>query len=164
MLKFSVVSLTSLLLLAGCNSAPPTPATPAVDVAAEQGKIRDVEAAWVKDVAAKDVEKCVANYTDDAVMMIPGAPAAKGKEAIRAMWKGMLADPNVKLVFSSDRVEISASGDLATTKGAYTMTMTNPKTKKPMEDKGSYVTVFKKQADGSWKAVEDINTSEVPPK
>ncbi len=44
------------------------------------------------------------------------------------------------------------------------MTMTNPKTKKPVEDKGSYVTVYKKQADGNWKAIEDINTSEVAPK
>lgn len=163
MLKFTVVSLTSLLLLTGCNSAPPTPAAPVVDVAAEQGKLRDLEAAWVKDAAAKDLEKCVANYADDAVFMMPGT-AVKGKEAIRAAWKGMLADPNSKLVFSSDRVEISASGDLATTKGAYTMTMTNPKTKKPMEDKGSYLTVYRKQADGGWKAIEDMTVSEIAPK
>jgi ketosteroid isomerase-like protein len=43
------------------------------------------------------------------------------------------------------------------------MTMTNPKNKKPVEDKGSYLTVFKKQADGGWKAIEDINTSEIAP-
>lgn len=164
MLKFTVVPLTSLLLLTGCNSAPPTPAVPVVDVAAEQSKIRDVEAAWMKDANAKDVEKAVANYTDDAVLIIPGAPAVKGKEAIRAAWKGMLADPNSKLAFSSDRVEISSSGDLATTRGSYTQTMTNPKTKKPMEDKGSYLTVYKKQADGGWKAVEDMTSSEVAPK
>jgi ketosteroid isomerase-like protein len=75
----------------------------------------------------------------------------------------MLDDPNMKLNFSSDRVEMSAGGDLATTRGSYTMTMTNPKTKKPVEDKGSYLTVYKKQADGGWKAIEDINTSEVAP-
>ena len=76
MLKFTVVPLTSLLLLTGCNSAPPTPAAPVVDVAAEQAKLRDLEAAWLKDAAAKDVEKCVANYSDDAVLMMPGAPVA----------------------------------------------------------------------------------------
>jgi ketosteroid isomerase-like protein len=41
--------------------------------------------------------------------------------------------------------------------------MTNPKTKKPMDDKGSYLTIFKKQADGNWKAIEDTNTSEMAP-
>jgi uncharacterized protein (TIGR02246 family) len=161
MLKITVVPLASLLLLAGCATAPPP--APAVDLAAEQGKLRDGEAAWVKDAAARDADKCVAHYADDAVLMLPGAPAAKGKDAIRAAWKGMLDDPNLKLNFSSDRIEVSASGDLATTKGSYTSTMTNPKTKKTMEDKGSYLTVYKKQADGSWKAVEDMIASEVAP-
>jgi uncharacterized protein (TIGR02246 family) len=160
--KTILVSLSSFLLvaLAGCTSAPPPPV---VDVAAEQTKLRDLEAGWVKDAAAKDLEKCVAHYAGDAVLIMPGAPAAKGKEAIQAAWKGLLADPNLKLNFSSDRVEISQSGDMATTQGSYTMTMTKPKTKKPMEDKGSYVTVFKKQADGSWKVIEDITASELAP-
>jgi ketosteroid isomerase-like protein len=139
MLKFTVVSLTSLFLLAGCNTAPPAPAIPAVDIAAEQGKIRDLETAWAKDAAAKDLDKSVANYADDAIL-------------------------NGKLAFSTERVEVSASGDLATSKGSYTMTMTNPKTKKPVEDKGSYLTVYKKQADGNWKAIEDTTSSEVAPK
>src|SRR2546429_5425634 len=101
MLEFSVVSLTGLLLLAGCNSAPP--AAPAIDLAAEQGKIRDTESAWVKSAAAKDLDKSVANYTDDAVLMMPGMPPAKGRDAIRAAWKGLLDDPNLKINFSADR-------------------------------------------------------------
>jgi uncharacterized protein (TIGR02246 family) len=162
MFKFTSFPVTGLLLLAGCNTAPP--AAPAVDLTAEQSKIRDIESGWVKEAAAKDVEKSVAHYTDDAVLMMPGAPAAKGKDAIHAAWKGLLEDPNVKLDFSADRVEMSAGGDLATTRGSYTMTVTNPKTKKPVEDKGSYMTVYKKQADGAWKVIEDMTTSEVAPK
>jgi hypothetical protein len=42
------------------------------------------------------------------------------------------------------------------------MTMTNPKTKKPVTEKGKYVTVYKKQADGTWKAIEDINNADAP--
>jgi uncharacterized protein (TIGR02246 family) len=159
MTKFAVVSLTGLLLLAGCTPAPPP--APAVDLVAEQGKIRDIESAWNKEAAAKDVEKAAGHYTDDAVLITPGSPAFKGKDAIHAAWKELAGDPNFKLNFSADRVEISAGGDLATTKGSYTMTVTNPKTKKPLDDKGSYVTVYKKQADGGWKVVEDINTSEL---
>ena len=161
MLKFTVVSFAGFLLLAGCNTAP---STPAVDMSAEKAKIHDLEAAWAKDAAAKDLDKSVANYADDAVLLMPGAPASKTKDAIRASWKGMLDDPNLKISFAPDRIEVSASGDLATTQGSYTMTMTNPKTKKPVEDKGSYVTVYKKQADGNWKAIEDTTNSEGPPK
>jgi len=161
MFKLTIVPFAGLLLLASCNTAPPAPA---VDLVAEQAKIHDLEAAWAKDAAAKDVEKSVANYADDAVLIMPGAPPFKGRDAIRTAWKGMLDDPNLKINFSADRVEIGASGDLATTKGSYTQTTTNPKTKKPVEDKGSYVTVYKKQADGGWKAVEDITASEIAPK
>jgi uncharacterized protein (TIGR02246 family) len=159
MTKFLVVPLTGLLFLGACSTPPPTPA---VDVAAEQAKLRDLESGWVKEAAAKDLDKIVAHYTDDAVFIMPGMPAIKGKDGIRAGWKGMLDDPNLKLDFSADRIEISQAGDMATVKGSYTGTMTNPKTKKPMEDKGSYLTVYKKQADGSWKAIEDTNVSEMP--
>jgi ketosteroid isomerase-like protein len=57
---------------------------------------------------------------------------------------------------------VAGSGDLAYSRGTYTMTMTDPKTKKPVTDHGSYVTDYRKQPDGSWKAVADIVTSEVP--
>jgi len=163
MSKITSVPLTAMALamLAGCNSTPPAPA---VDLVAEQAKIHDLEASWAKEAAAKDLEKSVGHYADDAVLIMPGAPAFKGKDAIRTAWKGMLDDPNLKIDFSADRVEISASGDMASTKGSYTLTLTNPKTKKPVDDKGSYVTVYKKQADGGWKAVEDITASEIAPK
>lgn len=164
MLKFTIVSFAGFLLLAGCNTAPPAPSTPAVDISAEKAKIRDLETAWAAAAAAKDVDKSVANYADDAILITPGSPAAKTKDAIRASWKGMLDDPNLKIAFAPDRIEVSASGDLATSQGSYTMTMTNRKTKKPIEDKGSYLTVYKKQADGNWKAIEDTNSSEIPPK
>ena len=44
--------------------------------------------------------------------------------------------------------------------GTYTMTVTNLKTKKAMTDKGKFMTVYTKQADGSWKAVADTFNSD----
>ena len=157
---------TSLLIsvwilgLAGCATAPPAPA---VDAAAEEGKIRQAESTNLKNWAAKDVEGLLGFYADDATLMTPGMPAMKGKDAMRPALKTMLGDPNLKLDYSAQRVEIGKSGDVAFSQGTYTMTMTDPKTKKPATDKGSYVTGYKKQADGSWKAVSDINVSEVAP-
>jgi ketosteroid isomerase-like protein len=42
------------------------------------------------------------------------------------------------------------------------MTMSDPKTKKSITDKGKYVTAYKKQADGTWKAVADMDSSDLP--
>ncbi len=149
-----------LMLLTGCAQAPPPP--PPDTRAADEKTIRDGEAAWNSDWAAKDVEKIIAHYADDAALMVPDAPIMKGKDAIRAALKGMLADTNLSLSFTASSVEVSKASDIAYTQGAYILTQTDPKTKKPATEKGKYVTVYKKQADASWKAVEDINAADPP--
>ncbi|HLH38803.1 MAG TPA: SgcJ/EcaC family oxidoreductase [Bryobacteraceae bacterium] len=125
--------------------------------------IKDVETQWNKDFAAKDFNKLVAHYTDDAVFVMTGAPAASGIAAIQTAYKGVLADPNFSVKFASTRIEVAKSGDLAYSQGSYTGTGTDPATRKMVNDKGTYITVYKKQSDGSWKAVKDAVTSEVPP-
>jgi len=116
------------------------------------------EEQWNQDYLAKDLDKIVAHYADDAVVMAPGMPAASGKDAIRRVLKEMVDDPAMSLKFSASKVEVSKSGDMAFTQGSYTMTMTDPSSKKVITDHGSYVTTYRKQADGSWKAVADIAT------
>ena len=75
----------------------------------------------------------------------------------------MTADPAVSLKFQANKVDVASSGDLAFTQGTYTLTMTDPHTGKVINDHGSFVTTYRKQSDGSWKAVADIATSDVPP-
>lgn len=105
----------------------------------------------------------MAFYADDEVLMAPGMEPFHGKDAMRAGLKDMLADPAVSLTFQSSKVEVAQSGDLACTQGSYKLTVTDPATHKPINDHGNYVTTFRKQADGSWKAVADIPSSAVPP-
>jgi ketosteroid isomerase-like protein len=75
----------------------------------------------------------------------------------------MVADPALSLKFHATKVEVAKSGDVDYTQGTYTMTVTDPKTKQLIHDHGSYVTTYRKQPDGTWKAVADIATSDVPP-
>jgi len=93
---------------------------------------------------------------------MPDAPLAKGKDAIRTALKPILADKNMSLSFTNSSADVSKSGDLAYTTGTYSMTMTNSKTKKPVTERGKYVTVYRKQADGTFKAVADINNADAP--
>jgi len=149
--------------LAGCNNAP----APAANAStsnhdADVQAIKDTERQWNQDFAAKDAAKLAGHYTDDAVLMIPGMDAMVGKDAIQKDVQEMVKDPALSISFQSSKVDVASSGDLAYTRGTYTMTMTDPKTKKPVTDHGSYVTDYRKQPDGSWKAVADIVTSEVP--
>ena len=151
----------SALLIAACSQAPPPSPPDTRD--ADAKTIRDLEESWNKDFESKDASKLIAHYTDDASLMAPGMPASHGKEAIGKVLKEMVSDSALSLKFQASRVEVARSGDIGYSEGSYTMTMTDPATKKPVNDKGSYVTVYKKQADNSWKAVSDIATSEMPP-
>jgi ketosteroid isomerase-like protein len=150
-----------LLLLAGCSDTPaPPPDTSAADLKA----IKDGEIAWAADYGSKDLDKVVAHYSDDASVMIPDAPAMIGKDAIRTGIGNMLADKNLALTFTTVTAQVAKSGDVAYTQGTYSITTTNPKTKKPVTGKGNYLTVYKKQSDGTWKAIEDMNTADAPAK
>jgi ketosteroid isomerase-like protein len=89
-----------------------------------------------------------------------GAPIATGKGAIRKFWASLLARPGFAASFGSTKVEVAAARDLAYEEGTYLLT-TNDSNGKPHVQKGKYVVVWKKQADGKWKAVVDIfNTDE----
>ena len=148
------------LWLSGCTQAPPPPPP---DTRAAEGKaIQDLEAQNMKDWAAKDVDKIAAFYAADANVYLPNAPLLSGASAIKAALKDFVADPKFTVANQSLKVEVAKSGDVGYTRGAYTTTSTDSKTKKVMVEKGKYVTVFKKQADGSWKAAEDIFNPDAP--
>ncbi len=131
--------------------------------AADVKAIKDNETQWNQDFAAKNVDKLVSHYADNAVLMTTGMAASNGKDAIRKTVAEMVSDPALSLKFHALRVEVSKSGDMGFTQGSYTLTMTDPASKQVIHDHGSYVTTYAKQPDGSWKAVADIATSEVPP-
>jgi uncharacterized protein (TIGR02246 family) len=149
----SAVALTTMVLT-GCSQA--TPAK--VDTAAIEKHIRENEAKWERAYAAHDAIGLASNYADDAAMANPGSPLATGQDAIRQATSEFASDPNLKVEFGADRVEVAASGDLAYTRGHYTARSRDPKTKEPVDTAGSYLTVYKKQSDGSCKAVEDFLT------
>lgn len=123
--------------------------------------IKDMEVAWVKTAATKDADAFVAYYTDDASVLMPNAPIFTGKPAIKESMKPLLSDPNFSLTFMPTRVEVSKSGDMGFTQGPYKMSFSDQRGNK-FEDEGKYLTVYKKLADGTWKAVEDTMMSDLP--
>lgn len=157
-ISFSVVAIIFLFAI-GCAQTPaPPPDTRPADIQA----VKQVEAAWGSTFSPKDADKWVSYFADDASGFYPGAPAVKGKAALKAMSEQFFADPNLAATFQSSRVVASKGGDMVFSEGTCTLTQTNPKTKKPVTDKGKYLTVYMKQPDGSWKAVADAYISDSP--
>jgi ketosteroid isomerase-like protein len=153
---------TKSLFLSGCIgllSLAIVGAASAAEPSAIEQTLRDLDDQWSKAAGAKDVDKTVSYYSEDAVVMPPNAASATTKEAIRALWKDLLTDANIS--WKTKNVEVAQSGDLAFSSGAYEVTLNDP-TGKPVNDRGKFLEVWKKQADGKWKCTMDIWNSDLP--
>jgi uncharacterized protein (TIGR02246 family) len=152
--------LVGALGLAGCAEQPAPQPTPPPDTrAADEAAIRATIREWSASAQAKDAEKFVSFYAEDGIVMMEDAPDISGTAALREGISGMMQDPNFALSFEADKVVAARSGDLAYETGTYSMTMSGPQ-KKPATEKGSYVVVWRKQADGAWKVAVDVPVSD----
>ena len=129
-----------------------------VDVAAEERAIRATESAWMAAYNKHDANGLASQYEDGASLATYGVALMTDAAARNAFLAGIASDPALKVDFASDRIIVAACGDLASSRGHYTMTFTDPATRKPRTETGSYLTVYRKAADGSWKAVEDFTS------
>lgn len=133
----------------------------AADVAAVKDAIAADEAKWNEEFHAKNADALLAHYTPDVTIVFPGAAAQSGMENARKAIGDAVKDPNFDVSFSSDKVDVS--GDLAYSRGRYTAKMTDPATKQASNASGTFITVYKRQSDGSWKVSEDITTVDPKP-
>lgn len=150
-----LLCVATLATLTACTQATQAPVADTRD--ADIKAINALGDAALKAWTDKSMDGVMAQYADNAVLVVPGAPTASGKEAIRGMLAELMKDPALNLSFGISATEVD--GSLAYQRGTYTMQMTDPKTKKPMTEKGATLMVFRKQAGGDWKVVEDFNTA-----
>jgi uncharacterized protein (TIGR02246 family) len=143
-----IFTLLCVLSLAGCEPK-------SVDTAAEGEKLMQASREWSKSASARDIEKALSYWADDAIVISAGEPELKGKNAIRGMVEGGLKDPNFNISWEPQSVEISKSGDMGYLLEDAIITMKDSTGNSASQHFRS-VTIWKKQADGSWKNVVDV--------
>jgi uncharacterized protein (TIGR02246 family) len=121
----------------------------------EESAIRETISAWSQAADAKDLNKCISFYTDDASVLPFNAPIAARKDQIRAVWSQLMSNPDYSLNWRPTRIEVAQSADLAYEIGTFDLTVAD-QTGKSSASVGKYVIAWKKQANGEWKAAADI--------
>jgi uncharacterized protein (TIGR02246 family) len=149
-----VTCFALVIIASGCGS------TPKDTRAADETTIRALDAQWAKSAAAKDLDATVGYYSDDASLLAPNSPIASDKQSIRESWNALLGS-GTSLTWQATKVEVARSSDLAYVVGTYQLMTDDPKGS-VAADRGKFVEVWKKQADGSWKTVADIFNSDLP--
>jgi ketosteroid isomerase-like protein len=146
--RFGLFAAIIVGLFTGC--------TRPVDVDKERAALLAVDSEWMR--SANDPAKFASFYDSTASFYAPGMPVVKGQESIREVYKQVASAPGFSLAWTVANSQIGASGDVAYLTGTYELKQDGG------GEKGKYITVWKKQADGGWKVVEDIfNPNESPP-
>jgi ketosteroid isomerase-like protein len=151
---------------AACRPAPHNESTSmggtAADVnstglsAQDRSALEDLNKKWEQAATAGDANALSALYTSDATVLPENAPAAKG-DAVKTYWTGFTKSFSGKAELHTTSMD--GRGDLAYVTGTFQLT---PKgATKSIE--GKWVTVNKKQSDGSWKMLVDIWNENAPP-
>jgi ketosteroid isomerase-like protein len=148
----SVVLL--LVALAACQpAAPPAPTFTPADEAAVRKNLDDYPTLTL----AKNWDAIIAMYTTDAVRFAPNEPMVDH----HSMKAWIEAYPPIS-AFATKTEHLEGNGTLAVARGTYTITLNIPGQKAPVNDKGKWMVVLKKQADGSWKRTLDGWNSDNP--
>jgi ketosteroid isomerase-like protein len=94
---------------------------------------------------------------EDGVILRDNSYPSKGKTSLKAYYEGK-SDTSILLTWEPLFESISGSNDLGYTYGIYTSKL---KTTGNIS-KGTYITIWRKQSDGSWKFVLDSGTQGLP--
>jgi ketosteroid isomerase-like protein len=152
MTRFLVV-----LLFTACTTQTATPpAAPARDAAADREAIMAADRAFADSTYARGLDGWMSYYTTDAVRLRLGEPAVQGTDAVRAFDAPIFADTAVVLVWTPVDAGTFADGNhgYSTGKGA----MVRRATPADTVWQGSYVTIWRREADGRWMVILDTGS------
>jgi uncharacterized protein (TIGR02246 family) len=122
-------------------------------IEANANALAQLDADWSKAAATRDADRVASFYAEDAIAYPPNEPAAVGRPAAKKVWAAYFADPTYSISWKT--VHAGVSGDLGFTAGTYEDSFKGPDGKL-VQGKGKYVCTWRKQKDGTWKAIHDI--------
>lgn len=152
----STLVLVALSLAAACA---PRVEAPASSTQADTAAVNDLRQQEIAAVSTGDT--VLAYMADDIVMMPPNEPAVQGIAAARAwfgafsrQFKASVGYPSTKIVFA---------GDLAVEQYTGTLTLTPIAGGEPMTEVLKGLHVYRRDAAGAWKMVQDVWNSDTAP-
>lgn len=161
-----MIKRSQLVLLTSLGLAAPMMLLLDGDSLRQRAEAKDVSASvneiWTRYSSAYnsgDIDSWIALWADNGVQMPPGFPPVLGKEEIRKRNQAVLDRFTFDLRITNE--EIGVADDWAFARGTYKATLTPKHGGERTHVDGKYLTIFKRQSDGSWKIYRDIFNSNV---
>ena len=152
MRKLCLLILTAVLLFTviACNDTPVP-----VDKAQQHAKVvQDIEQTWADHIKLweqGDAKGCAAFYTEDMINMPSYNSTQNGLDELLDMFTDFMSKRKVD-VLNQTTIEVFVHDSMAYEFGSFEQKITYKDTERePVISKCRYISVFKKQPDGSWK-------------
>lgn len=144
------LALAAAVLATACGRT----ATGVADAADEQAVLAAADA-WVEAYEARDLERLMTLYTDDAFIALHGQPSFAGKPAIRDYFERAFA--RAAGDFDIEVEEVAVHGDLAHVISKYWLEIIPHGTDRRFRDAGRSLILYRRGPAGDWLLYRDID-------
>ncbi len=116
--------------------------------------LEDFDEAYNQAFNRGDAAGCAAFFTEDVMLLAPGEPMLRGREAFIEAYQSRMKQ-NTGGSHTNELIEFGVDGDTAYQVGLFAISDSNP------PEKGKFVNVLKRQTDGTWKVCISIFNSDL---
>ena len=131
---------------------------PPANLQAAADQIVKSDAAFALSVAQKDRTKFLSFIAEVTTFNGGTANELRGRDAVMKAWADFFAPDGPTLTWTPTRGEVIGAGDVGYTTGRSVFRQKDA-SGKVAERRGQYLTVWRKQSDGSWKVVFDTGST-----
>ncbi|MGH7589434.1 MAG: YybH family protein [Gemmatimonadota bacterium] len=162
-MKGSIRRLVGAWLLVACGMIVPAcnrePSEPAIPVTQYEAELIEVDREFARSMAEGGLDAWVEHFAPEGAM-ISGQGEITGEPYIRAAMAPVLTDSTVVFTWTPQRARVAESGELGYTVGDYRISRRDSMDQVAETlDRGKYVSIWRRQPDGTWKVVVDIGNS-----
>ena len=159
----SIAPLAALALLGGCQqAAAPAVADTAPNTARVAAEVKAVAAEIIAAYNAHDPKKTASYDAPDYLGLNHGTPVLHGEAADAESMAELMKDPANRFTLGEATVIVAKAGDMAVFNAPYDSTWTDPKSRRKMAEKGTWIGVFTRQGDGTMKLSRSIGVDSGP--
>lgn len=121
----------------------------------DERMIRDVIDRWHQATTASDVDAVLGLMAEDVVFLVAGNPPMIGRSVFAKSLRALLASHSIES--KGEIREIGVFGNLAYCWTLLTVRISPRSGGRPNERTGSTLSIFRKEAGGSWVLLRDAN-------
>jgi ketosteroid isomerase-like protein len=154
------VAMVTVLIVAASLTACETARTRRPSTAADEAAITEFNKRYLKAINDGDSATLASLTTPEHIMIAPGRPPIVGKEANDAANARVAQTTKIEETWSPQ--ETFVSGDLAFQRGTFTVAATPKAGGNTTRVGGTFMRIYKRQANGEWRMVRDMFNTDQP--